>query len=237
MESKERLIGPDIIRSAAIIFVICGHFFLNTEFNSTPFVGTGMFAQGVIKSFCNNIEISLFIMLSGYFCCTKKLTRHYYRGLMKIIATYVFISLITWAVLDRDRSVLGLLLGITGFSTIGYAWYVNMYIGLFLLIPFINIVLEKMFQCKRHALALIATLMVLCSLPPMLCRGSYHLVPDFWQICFPLMFYCAGAYIRSFQPIVKHKACAWLTIITIALINPVVSVIVNKYEIRGGVIC
>ncbi len=40
---KTREIGPDVIRTLAIVCVVCGHFFsVNTPYNQTEFVGGSM---------------------------------------------------------------------------------------------------------------------------------------------------------------------------------------------------
>lgn len=71
--TKERDIGLDIIRSVAILCVVCGHFFsVNTPFNDVPLVGISMIFQGFLKSIFCNLGVPFFLMLSGYLCCKKE---------------------------------------------------------------------------------------------------------------------------------------------------------------------
>ena len=53
--AKLRILGLDIIRSLAILFVIAGHFFvLHTPFRSTNFEGLSLFLQAGIIPFVSN---------------------------------------------------------------------------------------------------------------------------------------------------------------------------------------
>lgn len=206
---KQRLIGPDIIRMVAIFCVIAGHFYtVNTPYNKTPFEGTSMFAQGWLKSMASCIGVPFFIMLTGFLNTRKTLSKDYYRGIKRVIIPYLIISIITWAVLSVDHSLKGLVLGILGFRAVGYAWYVEMYIGLFLLIPFLNMVLRQVFD-NGQTKYLLLTALFLTALPPLLNRGDIHLVPGFWIMTFPVTFYIIAATIREYQPHLKRKV--WWT--------------------------
>ena len=205
LSSNKRLIGLDIIRAVAIICVIAGHFFsVNTPFNETPFRGVSMLFQGLLKSFFCTTGVPFFILLSGFLCCEKILEKKYYFGLKKVIIPYVIISFITWLVLSGNHSLSRLIMGILGFDLIGYAWYVEMYIGLFLLIPFLNIIIKEVIS-KEKTLYLIITLLFLTALPPLFNRGSIKLVPGYWMMMFPITYYCIGALVRLEEPHLKRK--------------------------------
>lgn len=205
---NERLIGPDIARSVAILAVIAGHFFaVNTPYNATPFEGGSMVFQGFLKSLTGNTGVPFFIMLTGFLCCRKALSTNYYKGIKKAIIPYLIISIVTWLVLS-DHSLKGLALGVLGFKTVGYAWYVEMYIGLFLLIPFLNMALRQVFD-NGQTKYLLLTALFLTALPPLLNRGDIKLVPGFWTMTFPATYYIIGAIIREYQPHLKRKGL-WL---------------------------
>lgn len=74
-----------------------------------------------------------------------------------------------------------------------------MWIGLFLLTPFLNI-LYRHIPNQKQKLVLLGTLFLITALPDWTNRYGLHLVPEFWVNCFPLFFYFAGAYIREYQP-------------------------------------
>ena len=205
MKQTDRLIGPDIIRTVAILCVIAGHFYtVNTPYNQAPFEGASMFAQGWLKSMASCIGVPFFIMLTGFLNTRKALSKDYYKGIKRVLVPYLIISIMTWAVLPVDHSVIRLALGILGFKTVGYAWYVEMYIGLFLLIPFLNMVLRQVFD-DGQIKYLLLTALFLTALPPLLNRGDMHLMPGFWMMTFPATFYIIAATIREYQPHLKRK--------------------------------
>ena len=140
-QQSQRLFGLDLLRAIAIISVVAGHFFLNTKFTSTVFNTPSMLAQGICQYFFTSIGVPLFLMLTGYLNCHKKLERSYYPRIFRILLDYVVISIVTYLVLEfhGGYSIRNLIKGIFSFHTINYAWYIEMYIGLFLLIPFLNI--------------------------------------------------------------------------------------------------
>ena len=61
-----RLTGLDLIRSCAILFVIAGHFSLNTGFQQAIFEGPSMFIQGTMKFFFG-MGVPLFLLLKRSF--------------------------------------------------------------------------------------------------------------------------------------------------------------------------
>lgn len=102
-----------------------------------------------------------------------------------------------------------------------------MYIGLFLLIPFINIVIKKVYESEnRHLLwALILTSLLLTSLPTMVSRQGHVVLSRYWEMNFPVTFYLLGAYIRMYQPQLPYKymlvsfACLSINLIISILIG------------------
>ncbi|WP_285819450.1 acyltransferase [Bacteroides acidifaciens] len=223
---KQREIGPDIIRTLAIVCVVCGHFFtVNTPYNQVLFEGGGMLLQGCLKAFFCNLGVPLFLMLTGYFNCQKEFSAKYYKNIKRVLLPYVVISILTWIVLSANHSIKELVGGILGYKIIGYAWYVEMFIGLYLCVPFLNIVVEKVFNSgnKKLIYGLFVILIFMTSLPPLVNRGEFRIVPNYWQMCFPVLLYFTGAYIRNFQPVIKHKTWAVLAIGLVYLQYPLLN--------------
>lgn len=72
IHSSPRLSGLDLIRSCAILFVIAGHFFMNTGFQKAIFEGPSMFIQGTAKFFFG-MGVPLFLLLTGFLTPKKRL--------------------------------------------------------------------------------------------------------------------------------------------------------------------
>lgn len=214
--------GLDIIRNFAILFVISGHFLMNTSFNNSIFEGYSLFIQAIAKMFFI-IGVPLFLLLTGYLNSNKSLNKKYYKGGVRVIISYLLFSVITILFrkyyLNEELTWLQWGLKVFDFSAIPYGWYIEMWIGLFLLTPFLNM-LYKAIPNQKQKLILIGTLYIMTALPDLLNRYGVHLVPGFWKECFPLTFYFIGTYIHEYKPTIK-KGWAWLIILGICLINPV----------------
>ena len=78
-----------------------------------------------------------------------------------------------------------------------------MYVGLTLLIPFVNLVLER-FQYTKNLLLLAGVTLFLTALPG---ATPLEICPDYWRNCYPLTYYILGAMIRRMKPIVNPYLC------------------------------
>lgn len=237
---QNRIIGLDLVRSCAILFVIAGHFFvLNTPFKNTDFGGFSMFLQAMsIPLFMTGVP--LFLLLTGYLNINKTVSKRYYKGCIRVLASYFLFSLLTILFrkyyLQEDLTWAKWILKIFDFSAIPYAWYIEMWIGLFLLTPFLNM-LYKAIPTRWQKQILILTLYAMTALPDLLNRYGLHLVPGFWASCYPLTFFFAGSYIHEYKPRFESWKL-WIVILLLCLINPVFnSLFVHNHtliQIAGG---
>lgn len=101
----------------------------------------------------------------------------------------------------------------------GYSWYVEMYIGLFLLIPFLNAMYKSI--GRKQKLWLIGILAFLSMLPSMLesvwvCEIEFDIFPDFFTNLYVLVYYFTGSYIAEYKPSPKKILCAGVIVLTVA---------------------
>lgn len=230
--SLSRSVGLDVIRCLAILFVIGAHFFLNTDFNQTEFNSPSMFVQGMLQTL-TLVNVPLFLMLTGYLNLNKPISRKYYRNGVRVIISYILISVTTvivrrFAFHETDISWIQWILKITDFSAIPYGWYIEMWIGLFLLTPFLNI-LWRNIETRRHKYILLLTLYLLCALPDFFNRYGVSLVPGYWEVIYPVAFFYLGAYIREYRPTV-NKLYLLTGILLCCLINPVFNAAIGRTD-------
>lgn len=212
--------------------VIAGHFFaFNTPFRQTIFDGDlSMFVQGM-GSFFFGIGVPLFIMMTGYLNAKKvAFDRHYVSGMVKVLLAYVFFSVITFLfrkyVQQEPLGIAALVKGTLDFSMIKYAWYIEMWIGLYLFTPFLNLGYNAI-PDRRMKKALICLLYLLVSVPYFTNRYGQHLMPGFWMSLYPVMFFVIGRYIKEYEPIVKWwKLVA--VVFALSMINPLYATFVMK---------
>jgi surface polysaccharide O-acyltransferase-like enzyme len=212
MEQK-RFAGLDLVRSCAIFFVIVLHSVslngaLGEDINSIWWT-TNLYVRHL--AFCC---VPLFIMLTGYLQKNKRFSFSYYKGIIPLGVSYVLISLLSLigkAVSDKSivLTPVYVIARVLDFTANDYAWYFEMYLGLFLLIPFLNAVFEAI-KTKKARLALIFTLIFLTLVPETLKSFSpayspnggmvINIIPDFFTSLYPLTYYFIGTYFATYKP-------------------------------------
>ncbi len=198
----------DLVRSLALVDVVSVHFLLNSGFYSSPVVGVRMAAMVLLRAF-TIICVPLFMLLTGYLVKGSVL-RDYYRRILPIAYTYIIATALcgvyAWVFLGDEPSILGFVWGLLGFSAAPYSWYVEMYVGLFLLVPFLSMLWDALE--KRQRKALIATVLVVMYLPnlfntfnlsdpgwwmdPQSSGSVTKVLPAWWVGAYPIGYYFVG---------------------------------------------
>lgn len=206
---KKRDISLDVIRCVALFSVISVHFMLNNGYYQTEMIGSRMFIMSVMRAVFS-VCVPLFIVLTGYLQCYKTVEKKYYIGIKETIIIYILASVACIIyknfILKQEISFGNGVLSILNFSAANYSWYVEMYIGLFLLIPFLNLIYQGL-DTKRKKQLLILTIGILTALPCVVniftfqeeTTGFDKLIPSWWQNIYPLLYYFIGCYIREYQ--------------------------------------
>ena len=104
-----------------------------------------------------------------------------------------------------------------------------MWIGLYLLTPFLNL-LYNAIPTQKQKITLLITLYLLTALPDFLNHSAFQLVPNFWRKIYPLTFFFLGRYIQEYVPILKgkYRIVSIVTIIMICSINPFFTMLFAK---------
>lgn len=213
---RKRDRNADLIRCVAVYSVLSVHFLLNSGFYSVPVTGTDMLVMCMVRSLFMTC-VPLFLLLTGYLMSHKTLSRRYYRGIWKTVEIYVLASIACllfkkfW--LENDVTVKTAALDILDFDGANYAWYIEMYIGLFLMIPFLNLAYNGL-KSKREKQVLVWTMIAITMLPKLLNNFDFRtpgwwgnpsvstkydpLVPGFFTAMYPVTYYFIGAYLREF---------------------------------------
>lgn len=230
-KAKSRSFALDLVRVFAAFSVISVHFLMNTGFYGQPMLGKKMLALCVLRTFFSCC-VPLFLILTGWLMCHKKLERRFYSGLARTLAAYLLAGcacvFYKAVFLHANYSASRLLLTFLDFTASDYAWYVEMYIGLFLLIPFLNLIYSGL-DSKRKKDALLLTMFILTVLPTFL--NSFNLTdpawwtspasgladrvfPRRWLGIYPITYYFTGCYLREYGLKLKTRTIVLLLALT-----------------------
>ena len=201
---RQREYGVDLFRCMGLLFVNGVHAFLYNGFYSEAQQGGMMFLADACRWLffgCN----SMYLLMTGYLKSGSKWGKGYYKSLVAVIVGYILTCLITYPIryhfLNEKDS---LEVWINRFFTFSnYAWYVEMYIVLFLVSPILNLAVENIKEPRRLWL-LVLCMFCITSLPSELKiqgpESTYSLIPDYWTGLYPITLYLIGAAIRKTKP-------------------------------------
>ena len=215
---KARDLRLDLVRSAAIFFVICVHFYDSSGFPGQSMGGAVdflMLCGWLITHSC----VPLFLLLSGWLLNKKTLSKAYYLGLIRIVGLYLLCSLACLAFrafwLKEEMDLRYLFGSVVNFYACGYAWYVMLYLGLFLMIPFLNLIWAGL-GSRGAKRVLVVTAFALSILPSLL-NQFIQLYSIWWTRLYPICYYFVGTYLREFRPRPKGKKLLPLLILAVVL--------------------
>lgn len=229
MKSK-RYFGLDMVRIMALCLLLWLHFFLRNGFynqrvDSIPMT---LAVAGRITFMCC---IPLFLMLTGYLKCGKEWKKGYYRSLLPILITWVIVSVIClWykiCVKGDKLTPYEWLVEFLDFGLANYSWYIEMYIGLLLFSPVLNMAWIGAATQKKRAV-LVCVMIGMTFLPKTVNvlkpdgEHTLNLIPNYWTSLYFFTYYLIGCYIRTYQPKVKRwiaLPAAFLIALVFALIN------------------
>jgi surface polysaccharide O-acyltransferase-like enzyme len=219
----------DVLRCFALLCVVCTHFFLNSGFYDQIVEGRRMLFMVCLRSFFM-ICVPLFLMLSGYLMNRKKVSASYYKKLIPLVGGYLLScgACILYRFLFHrdDFSVYRSIRGIFNFYASEYGWYMKMYLGLFLLIPFLNGMYHSL-DSRQEKRVLLLSLILLTAAPSLLNIWRFNdrvwwsrpasssdydlLIPDWWKSFYPVSYYIAGCYLREFPLKLKRSTALLLS--------------------------
>ena len=202
----KRDLNLDLARSTAVVFVLFLHFVMGSGWYALPNVGFSAWVMNLCRSLFITC-VPLFLLLSGYLCNSKRLSARYYLGLVRIYVIYLLscaVSLLVRGLVLKEaldlRTIVG---GIFNHSANEYSWYVSMYTGLFLMIPFLNTAYHGL-PGRREKLVLVWTMVYLTAVPSLLNVGV-SLYYIWWMHLYPLAYYFIGAFLSEYRPHIRPR--------------------------------
>lgn len=235
MQESKRNAALDIVRIIATFCVISFHFIASIGFTDVYMVGIRMYILCIMRS-AFSVCVPLFLLLTGYLMRKKKWSGRFYLGIVKTLSIYTMASVLCHF-LEEGRLGWDFLRSLIFGSGTGYSWYIRMYTGLFLLIPFLNMMyrgdlsIQEEAGNRKYRKALIGTLLYLTALPgvlnifvfswewwknPSISTKYVELISNFWTQCYPITYYMIGCYLAEYGLKMRRKTCA-LLLLAVAL--------------------
>lgn len=225
----KRNVNIDLVKCIAVFSVISVHFFANVGLYKKTIVGMDMYV-GVFFRTLFMICVPLFLLATGYLMKDKTLSKKYYFGISRVLIIYLIDAIMYLgynSIYYNDSfSIKHIIASILKFD-IGYSWYIEMYIGLFLIIPFINLIYNNL-KNKKEKQILIMTMFILTSFQGIF-NIKYTLIPDWWINIYPLTYYFIGCYLKEYKINISKIANILLFVIVL-----IISWLINIYFSKGN---
>lgn len=206
MTETKRNLNLDLIRCFALLFVPCMHGIDNTGLYTIQLSSASdifMMFLRILFTTC----IPLYILLTGFLCNKKELSLRYYLGYVRVYLIYLLCSVpCVFLEVYYKHSLTGLreiVSSVLNFNACGYAWYIMMYTGLFIMIPFLNMMYHGC-ATKRQKQVLIASFFALSILPSLL-NMYFQIYSVWWDRLYPICYYFTGAYLSEYMPQISLK--------------------------------
>lgn len=197
-KNRERNVNVDLVRIFALLMVVSVHVFLYAGLYETV-IDSLILSIGVyVRQFCMCC-VPLFLLLTGYLQGGKEIVfgKPYVKKLSKVLVPYAIVTILLYCYFLLQGEVeANLATMLLGFENNGYTWYIEMYIGLYLLIPFINAGYRQLAsKSSKQSLALV--LCLICFVPTVV-NSFEMLMMDYWFGLFPFAYYVLGMYLKEF---------------------------------------
>lgn len=236
MKESKRNPALDLVRIVATICVMTYHCIGIHGIYDVYMIGARMYILCILQAAVTSC-VPLFIILTGYLMGKKRLSKHFYSGIVKTLAIYVMASLLCEFKKFWPFGIEAIAKLTSGRGT-GYSWYVGMYIGLFLMIPFLNAMYRGDFPdgqsacAKKYKRILIASLLAITALPqsvnifvfqkewwqnPTISKDYLEIIITFWTSMYPLAYYMIGCYLAEYGLKIRRATCGLLLVaVTVA---------------------
>lgn len=193
--------GLDLLRCFATLLVVTTHSFMSNSYTIRPQVGVAMWLAGSFQLIARS-GVGIFLLLTGYLQSHKTNWRACYRRLPSVLLGYFLVAAISIPIrhfiCGDVQSLSTWVQRLFGYNGAYYGWYVEVYVGLTLLTPFLNVALKNL--TNKELFGFSAVLLFLSSLPGL---TPWVVVPDFWKFLYPISFYVLGAIFYRVQPKIK----------------------------------
>lgn len=228
METKnnKRNFALDVIRALAITLVITIHTF-SFDVNK----GACLMQESILC--LAKMAVPLFVLLTGYLNNYKTIEDYYakgkWKGCLRVLLAYVVLGSLCYVVsilLGRSGDVIDYIKKMLSFKLTPYGWYIEMWIGLFFMTPFLNIIYRNLNKRAEHIL--LVTLLLLSSVALFFNRNGNTVIPAFWMSLWPITLYYLGAYLSRHEVAIRNLIL-WGLLFIVVFGEPLLNLCLNTH--------
>jgi len=201
----------NVIKAIASFSVTAVHFRNRVETN----IPESVINNKVTLFFSTNyalfiFAVPLFLLATGFLSVHKSISKKHFLNVFKIYSLYLFMAFLSHGLMiftnTRDpMSLIQMIKRALSFSLIS-GWYIELYIALALIIPFLNVLIKNL--SKKELQLLIGVLLFSVSIPAFINDNpdfSILYLPNYWKIIYPVVYYFIGAYICLYHEEISIK--------------------------------
>lgn len=220
INKNQRNSNIELLRIIAMIMIVLSHYSVHCGINVSELpIGFNRFIFEITN--LGNIGVIIFVIITGYFSIDSKNPFKLKKLLLIILETifYSFSIFIILVLLGKETFTIKLL--IHNIFPISYQiyWFITAYVILYILIPYLNKLLNS---CDKKHLSLLVIIIFIFSLINTLNNRLYY-VNELIQI---VMFYILGAYLKKHEPSILSKKKNNIIILLTTILIMMTSVII-----------
>ncbi|MDG0060848.1 MULTISPECIES: acyltransferase [Priestia] len=209
----------ELLKIVAILMVIILHYFNADMGGGLKYVNSGTFnyyAMNYIESL-SIIAVNCFVLITGYFLTGKETIR--VKKVIDLVFVTIFYGLLFFFFISKHQAIS--LQGVIHAAIPFYVsnWYVASYCALYMLSPFLNILIRQLTKGQFQQLIIVGILFF-SLVPTFLSKVSYN--DNGYGVLSFLLLYCIGSYIKTYSVGNKSK---WVYL-TIYLLSTTITFII-----------
>lgn len=195
MEQKEkRNIGIDILRILSMLMIVILHYLGKGEFLTNDRNGI---IENCIKSLCI-VAVNCYVLISGYFLIESHFT---WKKVLKLWGETLFYSVFIYILLIitglHSFTIKEAIQSFFPIITKEY-WFVNVYLLMYILSPFINILIKHL-KKEEFKKLIIILLIAFCVMPSVLPQNMNFDTTNGYGIIWFIVLYFIAAYIKLYK--------------------------------------
>ena len=194
--TKKRDMNFELLRIICMILIVASHCIMHSEIMKKVNLYTGNYYFLEFLIAFSKISVNLYILITGYYMVKSKFKTKKLISIWGITFFYSFCTLLICELIGQRVGKKVIIMNLLPFIS-GRYWFVTTYIGLYLLIPFINKLINNITKKQYELLVLVLFFMLVIA--KTIFSSVNYLLPNsgdnlFW-FCY---LYIIGAYIRLY---------------------------------------